>query len=642
MLAFIIPSVTFIEYIEPIILNTKVFVTPAFEIIETLPEETPTDYIPFILWSIYGLGVFIFLLKFCINLYRIISRIRNNPRYKSANFINVLVKNLNIPHTFFNYIFFNKDKFENCEIPKEVILHEQTHAKQKHSIDVLILEISQIIFWFNPLIYFLKQDVKLNHEFLADQAVLHNGIQPSTYQQLLLAFSSSANEPQLANAINYSSIKKRFTVMKTKTSRTSVWLRTLLILPLIALTLYGFSEKVEVEKEAPLQEPHVESLDLYLNDDNELLKDNEVITFEMIENYFNENNNLEIAIKYNLNNKSISSQTLILKLREIGVKKITVCSSKEIVPNSAKKNNQKATQEQIDEYNRLAKHYNSQPKNKRIIKRKDLERLETLYGLMSDEQKSNALSFPECPPPPPPPTMDTIYTYKRLSKRIQTVSENRKANLIYLNDIYTKMSPNQKNKVKSPKDVLKQLEDSLNEKEWQKVKEYLNTQTQKSTVSLLEENQVKTGFININGLPNYYITINNVTKYYNRKGYEVSIKGRLISENQVNASDIIPGQYITKVYSDHKLVAEFKDNKPNNQQSVVDIPSPPKPISRLDHIINMAKKDATFFYEGKNISSDKAIELIKNNDDLNIFTKDITTNNPRVFLTTNTKAPNDN
>ena len=118
LIAFTIPSITFIEYIEPIIENTEVFAAPTFEIFETLPEETPIDYTPIILWSVYGLGVFIFLLKFCINFYRIISRIRNNPKYKSANFINVLVKNLITPHTFFNYIFLNKRKFENSEIPK--------------------------------------------------------------------------------------------------------------------------------------------------------------------------------------------------------------------------------------------------------------------------------------------------------------------------------------------------------------------------------------------------------------------------------------------------------------------------------------------------------------------------------------------
>jgi len=142
-----------------------------------------------------------------------------------------------------------------------VILHEQTHATQKHSLDILFIELLQIVFWFNPFLYFIKHSIKLNHEFLADRAVLNKGIATSTYQNILLAFSSNAHTPPLANSINYSStrlielftkqsfgqVKKRFTIMKTHTSKRAVWLRTLLLLPLITLVLYGFSNR-EIKK----------------------------------------------------------------------------------------------------------------------------------------------------------------------------------------------------------------------------------------------------------------------------------------------------------------------------------------------------------------------------------------------------------
>jgi hypothetical protein len=55
----------------------------------------------------------------------------------------------------------------------------------------------------------------------------------------------------------------------------------------------------------------------------------------------------------------------------------------------------------------------------------------------------------------------------------------------------------------------------------------------------------------------------------------------------------------------------------------------------------MAKKNATFFYEGKKVSSDSAIQLIKKYDDLNIFTKDLATNAPKIFLTKNTTVTAD-
>ncbi|MDB9961424.1 M56 family metallopeptidase [Oceanihabitans sp.] len=244
-----IPFITFIEYIEPRFLIGDLSASLNIPIEASLPQKEAINYIPSILWSIYGFGVLLFSSRFIYNLIQLFLKINKNPKQKTASFISVLIQDFVVPHTFFNYIFFNKTKFENKEIPKEVILHEETHAKQKHSIDILFIELLQIIFWFNPLVYILKRDIKLNHEFLADQAVINRGINTSSYQQLILEFSSNSSTNHLANAINYSLIKKRFTVMKTKTSKQSLWLRSMLILPLLAILIYGFSTTKHVERE---------------------------------------------------------------------------------------------------------------------------------------------------------------------------------------------------------------------------------------------------------------------------------------------------------------------------------------------------------------------------------------------------------
>ena len=251
LVSFLIPFITFTSYVE---------VSPVFY---TYTEGTPQiaipeavesiNYWPFVLWTIYGLGVLFFSVKFFRNLFIIIQQIRTNPKYRNSGFINILLNEVVIPHTFFSYIFLNKKQFEKGEIPSEVILHEQTHAIQKHSLDVIFVELLQIVFWFNPLFYFLKKSIKLNHEFLADRAVLNTGAETSEYQKILLAFSSNAFTPALAHSINYSSIKKRFTVMKTHTSKRAIWLRSLLILPLLSVLIYGFSIKEVVAKQSENQ-----------------------------------------------------------------------------------------------------------------------------------------------------------------------------------------------------------------------------------------------------------------------------------------------------------------------------------------------------------------------------------------------------
>ena len=187
----------------------------------------------------------------------------------------MLLRELRIPHSFFNYIFLNQTKYNTDAIPKEVILHEETHAKQLHSLDIMAIELLQIVFWFHPLVYILKHHIKLNHEFLADQAVLNNGIAPKIYQHILLQFSSNTPNNQLSSAINYSSIKKRFTVMKTQTSKTKIWLSSLILLPIIAILFYSFSSKKYVEKELEVSSALIESAEkITTNDLQKLAEEN--------------------------------------------------------------------------------------------------------------------------------------------------------------------------------------------------------------------------------------------------------------------------------------------------------------------------------------------------------------------------------
>ncbi|WP_179343478.1 M56 family metallopeptidase [Winogradskyella ursingii] len=251
-ISLLIPTMTITEYIEPVATNLET--VPMVLPTELAYAEIPIEQASFleletVLWLIYGLGVLLFSIRFMVNFFKMYRRITRNQTISKHSFIYVLLKEYRIPHSFFNYIFLNKLKFESQQIPKEVMLHEETHAKQLHSIDILVLEVLQIVFWFHPLIYILKHHIKLNHEFLADQAVLNNGINAKAYQNTLLQFSSPDNY-QLSSAINYSSIKKRFTVMKTQTSKTRIWLSSLILLPIIAILFYSFAETEYVEKEA--------------------------------------------------------------------------------------------------------------------------------------------------------------------------------------------------------------------------------------------------------------------------------------------------------------------------------------------------------------------------------------------------------
>lgn len=202
----------------------------------------------------YGIGSLLFCYRFVKNLITMYRAITQNSKLTTAEHIKVLVLETIVPHTFLKYIFVNKTAYLDHQIPEQVLLHENAHVRQKHSWDILFAEFIHILFWFNPIIHFTKKSIRLNHEFLADQAVLSNGIDAKTYQNMLLEFSSNSDNHSLANAINYSSIKKRIVIMKTKTSKKSLVLRSLMIIPLVCLIGYGFSTKETIIEEPSTQQ----------------------------------------------------------------------------------------------------------------------------------------------------------------------------------------------------------------------------------------------------------------------------------------------------------------------------------------------------------------------------------------------------
>lgn len=88
---------------------------------------------------------------------------------------------------------------------------------------------------------------------------------------------------------------------------------------------------------------------------------------------------------------------------------------------------QKATPEEIEEYNKLAKQY-SRPENSIVVKLKDFKRLEYIYNKMTKKQKASAESFPHLPPPPPPsPVMEPKNPSEKLVNTRNMFSEKVKA-----------------------------------------------------------------------------------------------------------------------------------------------------------------------------------------------------------------------
>jgi TonB family protein len=140
-----------------------------------------------------------------------------------------------------NFSFLGKivisDKDFNTESFRNIIAHEKIHVEQKHWIDLLLVELTTILLWFNPFAWLFERAIKQTHELLADEGVIAQGCNIGQYQASILNQIMGTEIMGLANNFNYSITKKRLIMMtKTNTSKNRMF-RLLLVIPAIALTL---------------------------------------------------------------------------------------------------------------------------------------------------------------------------------------------------------------------------------------------------------------------------------------------------------------------------------------------------------------------------------------------------------------------
>jgi beta-lactamase regulating signal transducer with metallopeptidase domain len=149
-------------------------------------------------WSIskivlifYFAGFIIASILFIRKIFRLLKIVRQSTK-ENRHGQKVLIHESISTSSFFNYLFWRiPDDEKNSNW---VIEHEQVHMQQWHSLDNLIMEILCLVQWFNPVIYLIKKEIKLLHEYIADHAIAFQADR-SAYAQLLLDQSSLPQAP---------------------------------------------------------------------------------------------------------------------------------------------------------------------------------------------------------------------------------------------------------------------------------------------------------------------------------------------------------------------------------------------------------------------------------------------------------------
>ncbi len=230
---------TWITEQEPMVAMADLYadiVLPEFTI---TPEQTTSDWKTLLLQTVgfaYWGMVIVLAIRFFIQLAGIIRLAFRCRKAKIGNTNVHLLRQASGPFSFFHWIFIHSTSHTEDEL-SEILTHEQTHANQWHSIDVLVSEIVCIFCWFNPFAWLMKREIRTNLEYLADNRVLETGHDSKAYQYHLLGLSHHKAAATIYNSFNVLPLKKRIKMMNKKRTREIGRTKYLMFLPLAALLM---------------------------------------------------------------------------------------------------------------------------------------------------------------------------------------------------------------------------------------------------------------------------------------------------------------------------------------------------------------------------------------------------------------------
>ena len=308
----------------------------------------------------------------------------------------VLHNEKTVPYTFLKTIFVNRKHFQSGAITKDILRHELAHVRQMHTLDILFIELLKIVMWFNPMLYLYKKAMMLNHEFLADQAVLSTGTPLTTYQQLLFDALQLRAPHGLSSNFSFSITKKRFTMMTRSHSRLRSAIKMMLPAPLIIVLvlLFGCESKSPNSADVP---PAQDEIAIQITEGDVIRLNGKEVNIEALNTYLSELPEPPEVVHLNVSHKAtfglITDVQQVLRMND--ALRIRYKASDRDPATTNELEYDQLTEEFLDS---VGVYLNLPPT--------DIQSRESVYNNLIqtyDSLKIKMDQFPDAPPPPPLP-----------------------------------------------------------------------------------------------------------------------------------------------------------------------------------------------------------------------------------------------
>ena len=226
---------------EPMVAMADLYATIILpEQVVTIPQETEINWqelIKLLTGIIYWSGVLLLTARFFLQLGSIM-RLHFQCSKSQLKGVRVhLLKKEAGPFSFFHWIFINPIQYSDKEID-EILIHEQTHVRELHSLDIILVQLVILLCWFNPFSWLIRSEIRMNHEYLADKQVVTSGYDKKSYQYHLLGIKhTSLAAANFYNNFSVLPLKKRIKMLNRKRTHNIMVGKYLMFIPVAALLL---------------------------------------------------------------------------------------------------------------------------------------------------------------------------------------------------------------------------------------------------------------------------------------------------------------------------------------------------------------------------------------------------------------------
>lgn len=153
----------------------------------------------------------------------------------------------NAPFSFLNNLFWKQSISLQDDGGQQIFKHELTHIKQKHTWDRIYCQIVASIFWMNPFNWIIQNELVAIHEFIADEEAVGNS-NVHAFAQMLLQTHYGNHFLKPTHSFFYSTIKRRLAMLTQTSNAKYSYLRRVMLLPLLVITISLVSIKVHARE----------------------------------------------------------------------------------------------------------------------------------------------------------------------------------------------------------------------------------------------------------------------------------------------------------------------------------------------------------------------------------------------------------